>query len=174
HQRRSFTADEWQRLTAEAKRICAKAQRGLYSGTEDFASATKLEQNDMGFRVGFNEPYAWRTFAHPEAPIPMQNAAIALVDGSGTPGTQPEFTTDHISLNGPDPDESYETFRIERAPQPRGWKDEASKGIFNCCKTEYRPYDAVVVSILAAAQIIAPNAFRASSDGGPSAIKLMF
>src|SRR5688500_15581784 len=61
-QKRPFTKQEWTTITAEAKRICAKAQRALYTGKEDFASSTKTEHTDYGFRVGFNEEYAWRTF----------------------------------------------------------------------------------------------------------------
>ncbi len=174
---RPFTDAEWQKLTAEAKRICAKAQRGLYSGSETLAScATDTREEKMGFRVGFNEPYAWRTFAHPEAAIPMQNQPITLVGPMGEAGTEPQFTRELIALNGVEPDEDYESFALQRAPQPHkdDTKADIAKGLFAFCKTEYRPYDAVVVSILAAAQVIAPDAIKASSDGGPEAIKLMF
>lgn len=176
-QKRAFTKSEWQTIVAEAKRICAKAERGdYYSGKEDFASSTGVEQTEMGFRVGFKESYAWRTFPHPEAPTPMQARAIRLADGSGSPGTKPEFSEDRICLNGVDPNESYETFCLERAPEcPEYQRKEAkTKGIFNFCKTEYRPYDAVVVSILHIARTVAPEAIIVSSDGGLEAIKLMF
>ena len=42
------------------------------------------------------------------------------------------------------------------------------------CKTEYRKYDAVVVSILAVARAVAPEAIEVSSDGGPKAIRYLF
>ena len=42
------------------------------------------------------------------------------------------------------------------------------------CKTEYRPYDAVVVSILHVARTVAPDAITVSSDGGPEAIRYLF
>lgn len=177
HQFRAFTPDEWEKITAEAKRICAKAMVGLYAGKEDFASATKCEQDDHGFRVGFNEEYAWRTFAHPEIKPATRGTGIKLVGPMGEVGTRPEFTADYIALNGVNPDESYETFRLERAPKPSEWETPAEikkNGIFSCCKTEYRPYDPVVVSILAAAIKIAPKAITATSDGGDEAIKLMF
>jgi hypothetical protein len=85
-------------------------------------------------------------------------------DGSGSP----KFGSEYIDLNGDgDLDEDYETFYLTK---------DASKlrrpGSF--CKTQHRPYDAVVVSILAAAQKIAPLAIEASSDGGDSAIKRVY
>jgi hypothetical protein len=42
------------------------------------------------------------------------------------------------------------------------------------CKTEYRPYDSVVVSILAVAKKVAPDAILVRSDGGPEAIRYLF
>lgn len=169
-QSRAFTSDEWNALLTESKRICAKAMNGLYSGKENFESATTVNQDDYGFRVGFNEDYAWRTFPHPEAKTPMKDAGIALAGPSGEKGTKPVFDRDEIALNGIEPNEDYESFVIERDPSKR----EGESTAFSFCKTEYRPYDAVVVSILAAAQIIAPDAIKASSDGGKEAIKLMF
>lgn len=169
-QSRAFTVDEWNALLTESQRICAKAINGLYSGKEDFESATAINQDAMGFRVGFKESYAWRTFPHPEAKTPMKNAGIVLVGPSGEKGTTPIFSHDRIALNGVEPNEDYESFIIERDPSKRDNEKES----FAFCKTEYRPYDAVVVSILAAAQIIAPSAIKASSDGGKEAIKLMF
>ena len=174
---RPFTSKEWTTITSEAKRICAKAQRGeYYTGKEDFASATRLELGEGGFRVGFNEEYAWRTFPHPESHPPMQGAQIALADGSGEVGTSPEFTDTVICLNGVAPAD-YETFALEKAPEcPKHQREDYAKGegIFACCKTEYRAYDAVVVSILFMAQSIAGEAITVSSDGGNDAIKLMF
>lgn len=169
-QSRGFTTAEWNALLTEARRICAKAMRGLYSGKEDFASATAVEQDEQGFRVGFKEQYAWRTFPHPEAKTPMQGAGIALVGPSGDKDTKPVFDRDEIALNGVAPNEDYESFVLERNPDKRD--GEATS--FSFCKTEYRPYDSVVVSILAAAQLIAPKAIKVSSDGGAEAIKLMF
>lgn len=178
NQKRPFTKQEWATILAESMRICAKAERGdYYTGKEDFASATRLELDANGFRTGFAEDYAWRTFAHPEVATPMQGAAIALADSCGQKGTRPAFTEDYIALNGVAPKEDYETFWLDRAPTSKGGpfrEQEAKDGIFNFCKTEYRPYDAVVVSILHMARTVAPDAITVSSDGGPEAIKLMF
>lgn len=177
-QKRAFTKAEWTTITAEARRICAKAEHGsYYQGKEDIESATTCEQDQYGFRVGLKEAYAWRTFPHPEAAIPHQGAAIKLAGPSGEIGTSPRFSDEEIALNGVDPDESYESFILERDPKPSQWEkpDEIAKnGIFNFTKTEYRPYDAVVVSILHIARTVAPDAITVSSDGGPEAIKLMF
>jgi len=175
-QKRAFTEGEWQIIVAESKRICAKATRALYCGPEDFASATSCEHDDNGFRVGFKEEGAWRTFAHPEIATPMQGQGIKLAGPSGE--GSPAFDADSIALNGAVPNEDYESFVLERAPIAEGWqsKDPATKrdGIFNFCKTEYRPYDAVVVSILHVARTVAPDAITVTSDGGPEAIKLVF
>jgi hypothetical protein len=169
---RPFTTEEWQRVLAESKRICAKAQKGLYSGPEDFKSATETHAGKNCGQIGFAEAGAWRTFEHPECPPPMQGAAIELAGGDGK--GDPFFTENEIVLNGKAPQE-YETFALDRAPAAQPWDDKAAtEGIFNCCKTEYRAYDAVVVSILAAARLIAPDAIKVSSDGGDEVIRLMF
>lgn len=94
-------------------------------------------------------------------------------DGTG----KPVVNYDVISLNGCQKSgEDCETLHLERAPQRR-YRDnakEAAEGIFNFCKTGYRPYDAVVVSILHAARTVAPDAITVSSDGGPKAITPKF
>lgn len=175
-QKRAFTQAEWDIIVSESRRICAKASRALYAGKEDFASSTSAEHDEMGFRVGFKEEGAWRTFPHPEIATPMQGASIKLAGPDGETG-QPRFSEKDIALNGMTP-EDYESFVLERAPVAEGWqlKDIRTKinGIFACVKTEYRPYDAVVVSILAVAVKVAPDAITTKSDGGPEAIKLMF
>lgn len=94
-------------------------------------------------------------------------SASASIDLAGPMGQgAPEFTKEYIGLNG---DESkgldYESFWLSRTADP-GYSDS--------CKTGGRPYDAVVVSILAAAQTIAPAALTVQSDGGASAIKRVF
>jgi len=166
-QSKPFSQREWDQIIAEAKRIVAKAKRGLYAGPEDSGSQTKLDVDERGFRAGFNEPGAWRTFPNPDQPIPCQGAAIRIAGGDGT--GRPEFTTEHIILNGAGK-ESYETFHLTRKP----WLREGEKESFDFCKTEYRPYDAVVVSILHVARTVAPQKIKVSSDGGEGAIKLLF
>jgi hypothetical protein len=179
-QKREFTADEWQLIIGEAKRICAKAQRGdYYTGPETFKTAQEAAEDKHGFRVGFAEPGAWRTFPHPEIATPMQGAGIALADGSGEPNTSPHFGADHIGINGRDP-EAYESFIIKRQPEIPSYYDERRRaeakrdGVFQFCKTEYRPYDAVVVSVLDAVRTIAPDAITLSSDGGPGVFRHLF
>jgi hypothetical protein len=84
--------------------------------------------------------------------------AKARKDGiqiAGPLGTgRAKFDGKVIALNGKEPD-GYESFILARN------LDE-----FGACKTGERPYDAVVVSILALAQKIAPELVNLSSDGG--------
>lgn len=171
-QTRPFTPAEWQTIVAEAKRIVAKAKRGeYYTGKETFKTAQEAEIDPHGFRTGFAEP-AWRTFPHEEIATPQQGAAISVCGPDGT--GQPEFTDDEIALNGDRAKrEDYETFALERAPVSRDARQKP-EGILNFCKTEYRPYDAVVVSILHVARSIAPDAIKVRSDGGTAAIKQLF
>jgi hypothetical protein len=166
-QSKPFTAGEWQRIAGEARRIVAKAANGLYAGPEDFKSQTGLELDHNGVREGFNEAGAHRIFPHPERPIPIQGEVIRVAgpDGTGTPIINDE----EILLNGVTPDD-YETFHLRRVPQI----DRGQKTSFEFTKTEYRPYDAVVVSILAAARQIAPGKITVTSDGGPNVIKYVF
>ena len=83
---------------------------------------------------------------------------IAGPDGTGSP----ELTDSVIMLNGKEPLD-YETFYLSRTSLE-----------WNFTKTEHKPYDAVVVSILAAARDIAPDAIEPSSDGGPEAIRKVY
>ena len=93
---------------------------------------------------------------------------ISIKGGTGT--GSPVFSSTLISLNGDqDLKEDYETFYLEKTPE-RIRNGEH----FAFCKTQYRPYDAVVVSILAAAKKIAPKAIEVSSDGGSGAIKRIY
>ncbi len=173
HQKRAFTAQEWVKIVAESKRICAKAMRAMYSGPETVLSQFQTHnENAIGAREGFAEKGAWRTFSHPEIATPAKGEAIALAGPMGD--GQPEFSDEAIALNGSEAKgEDYETFRLERAPVRKSY-EKPEEEIFNFCKTEYRPYDAVVVSILAAASLIAPKAIRVTSDGGDEVIRLMF
>jgi hypothetical protein len=61
---------------------------------------------------------------------------IALADGMGDGGTQPEFTPNYIMFNGVGED-AHETFRITRKPDG---------GDF--CKTAQKPYDLAVTAVL--------------------------
>lgn len=171
-QRRAFTDAEWKLILGEAKRIIAKAAKGhYYSGKEDAASQTGLTVDEQGFRHGFNEAGAWRTFPHPEQPIPQQGEPILLAGPNGQ--GQPRLTRHLIALNGQEPHD-YESFILDKAPR-RPLTDRREPGVLSgFVKTEYRPYDSVVVSILAAARSIAPDAIEVDSDGGKEAIRYLF
>lgn len=94
-----------------------------------------------------------------------QGIAIRGPDGNG----RPIINQNIISLNGDAQAEKEggdrevgESFELTQHPY---------HGHSDWCKTYQRPYDAVVVSILAAAKKIAPDALEVRSDGGASAIK---
>lgn len=76
-------------------------------------------------------------------------------------GGKPQITDYEIALNGKEP-EDYETFRLTKGGQS-----------FEFTKTGRRPYDPVVVSILAAAKKL-NRKFKPSSDGGSGAIKRIY
>jgi hypothetical protein len=84
---------------------------------------------------------------------------ISICGGYGSKGTQPEVDEGGVWLNGCGND-SFETFNLQRG-----------KADFAFCKTAHKPYDEVVVSILAAVKKIAGRKFEPRSDGGPEAIK---
>ena len=85
---------------------------------------------------------------------------IEIAGGSGH--GKPSISDYGIELNGQAPKDDYETFYLSKSPQD-----------FEFAKTAERPYDKVVVSIMAAAKKI-NKTFKAKSDGGPSAIKRIF
>ncbi len=84
-------------------------------------------------------------------------------DGTG----EPEFTEGYFSLNGnAELEQDYETFSWEALPTQQEW--EAKRGgndIFDFCKTQYRPYDAVVTAILIRAKVIYGSCVDVRSDG---------
>ena len=83
---------------------------------------------------------------------------IALADGNGN--GKPALTPEYISLNGKS-SEMYETFSLGKAASTD----------FDFTKTNQKPYDAVVVSILALAKRVASDAIDISSDGGDGVFK---
>ena len=171
-QRRPFTDAEWALILGEAKRIIAKAARGhYYTGKEDAASQNTLTLDEQGFRHGFQEEGAWRTFAHPEQPIPQRGEPILLAGPSGR--GKPRLNRYLIGLNGKRPHD-YESFVLGKEP-PTPYADcQEASAVSGFCKTEYRPYDPVVVSILHVARTVAPDAIEVRSDGGPEAIRYLF
>lgn len=93
----------------------------------------------------------------------LQNAMRAGIELAGAYGNgKPSISDYSIELNGKAPKDDYETFRLTKEPQE-----------FEFTRTAQRPYDQVVVSIMAAAKKINKN-FKPKSDGGPSAIKRIF
>ena len=97
-----------------------------------------------------------------EAKTIIQKAIRDGVELAGPFGDgKPQITSYEIALNGAGKD-SYETFRLTKSPQE-----------FEFTKTAQRPYDPVVVSILAAAKKL-NKSFKPRSDGGPGAIKRIY
>ena len=171
-QRRAFTDAEWSLILGEAKCIIAKAARGhYYSGKEDAASQNSLTLDEQGFRHGFKEEGAWRTFPHPEVPIPQRGEPVLLAGPNGR--GKPRLNRHVIALNGMVPDD-YESFVLDKKPRTPYADRHEPAALSGFCKTEYRKYDSVVVSILAAARSIAPDAITVSSDGGDAAIRYLF
>jgi hypothetical protein len=79
---------------------------------------------------------------------------ISIKGGEGK--GKPEITNVDIWLNGDDSKgESHETFMVEKDGE-----------LIHACKTNQKPYDAVVVSILAAIKKIRPDKVELKSDGG--------
>ena len=101
---------------------------------------------------------------------------IKLANGLGDVGTKPEINTKRIFFNG-EGDDSYETFHLTREKCYVDYislEEQNREGCFSFCKTQYRPYDPVVVTILVMANKIAPDAIKISSDGGDAALTLQF
>jgi hypothetical protein len=96
-----------------------------------------------------------------------QSMGIRLAGPFGEVGTSPEFTEGYFAFNGedgPNGDLSHETFRWEANPvQPEWRKDEILH--FDFCKTNQKPYDAVVTAILIRAKVIYGKLLQVGSDG---------
>jgi hypothetical protein len=80
---------------------------------------------------------------------------------------EPVITKKRIALNGYG-NAGCESFILTKNKRETAeWEREReNNAVFDFCKTRQLPYDAVVVSILFAANKVAPNAIRPSSDGG--------
>lgn len=94
----------------------------------------------------------WEESFIPEAAQIMKESGVALGDNFGNVDSKPVITQDVLSFNGISPDD-YETFSLSRKRED-----------FNFCKTQYRPYDKVVVAILMLAEEHF-DGFSWSSDG---------
>jgi len=100
---------------------------------------------------------------------------IKLVNQNGEYGTDPIVSCNEIALNGVKED-SCDTFYLARTLKGNRWsvKKQVWEHGESFCKTNGKPYDSVVVSILAAAKGLAPTAIKVTSDGGDEAIKMQF
>lgn len=91
---------------------------------------------------------------------------IKLGDAFGKPGSYPLVDKDKIVFNGQEPDD-YETFYMERAPSSESNHSSNNEyKSFSFCKTQYRPYDPVVIAVLCLADLYCGEYINVSSDGG--------
>jgi hypothetical protein len=95
---------------------------------------------------------------------------ISIVDGMGNPGTEPKIDSDFVILNG-EQDEEYESLWISRKDSDRRQSHHKEEYVFGFCKTQYRPYDPVVVSILSSLKRYFPENVLISSDGEDDVFK---
>ena len=98
----------------------------------------------------------------------MQKSPAPLAGSNGE--GMPEVTSKCIALNGVG-SEAHESFILPRKvseydsyAREAGPKFNAAAWTF--CKTALKPYDAVVIRILAAASQVSQDNLKASSDGG--------
>lgn len=75
---------------------------------------------------------------------------IVLANGNGEEGTEPVFTEGYFALNGVGKDSHETMYWSAELVIPEWQMDDAKlgRGVFNFCKTAYKPYDAVVTAIL--------------------------
>jgi len=88
---------------------------------------------------------------------------IRLGDAMGE--NTPVINDKEIRLNGLSP-ESCESFVLTQKQKKPQEGEDATRGVFDFCKTRHLPYDSVVVSLLYLANQVAPCAIVPSSDGG--------
>ena len=126
---------------------------------------------------GFSDPQ-WDMIVR-EAKVIIAAARAGGITVTGPMGTgRPSITSEHISLNGDKAKNlDHETFYLVKTPSEedrrfhqqfldtfgKGPTREIARGF---CKTNGKPYDAVVASILAVANRIGKGVFKAKSDDG--------
>ena len=95
-------------------------------------------------------PGAFRAFVRDCAAIftAAQDQGIKLAGPAGT-GWPIASLEKGVCFNGEGP-ESYESFILQRVESQVSWQDDDPL-VFTFCKTEHRPYDAVVTAVLLAA-----------------------
>ena len=80
---------------------------------------------------------------------------------------EPVVTKKRIALNGYGNTSCESFILMKNKREAAEWeRKRENDAVFDFCKTRQLPYDAVVVSILFAANKIAPDAIHPSSDGG--------
>ena len=99
----------------------------------------------------------WEEDFIPQASQIMKDSGVELGDNFGKVDSKPVINSEVLSFNGIAPDD-YETFSLNRMKED-----------FNCCKTQHRPYDKVIVAILMLAEQCfggrSGDGFSWSSDG---------
>ncbi len=95
----------------------------------------------------------------------LQASPVPLADFKGD-GEKPEINERRIAFNGRD-DDAHETcdFDLDPLNSPDAWRAGDGR-LFNFCKTAHKPYDVVVVAVLATIHARCPG-LDVSSDGGP-------
>jgi hypothetical protein len=98
---------------------------------------------------------------------------IGLAGSHGENNTQREINVEHIMFNGVG-ENAHETFYWPRKPVRPEWHHRypqlTSENITEFCKTNYKPYDVVVLAVLAAADLIY-GGIEFSSDGGDDVLQ---
>ena len=94
----------------------------------------------------------------------IRRSPVPLAAADGTPGTEPEVSEGGVVFNGLG-DLAHEPFEFLVVAQRQPWESEAEPWAFRFCKTERKPYDAVVVACLLAAKHHLGEHIRISSDG---------
>ena len=89
---------------------------------------------------------------------------IDLLREFDEPDSEPEVTDDAVRFNGAGR-LGLETFVVERVFAPR-FRQETDGRLFQCCKTDQKPYDAVVCACLIALKSRFGDDVVVSSDGG--------
>lgn len=136
----------------------------------EYFKAAALKIAGMSKRAGYTHyweikaaptPAEWTALMAATKKILAAAKRVKIVVRGGLGTGVPEVKADGIWLNGDSKTgDDHETFSLEPV---------VSK--FEFCKTAEKPYDAVVVSILAAAKEILGDKIEVRSDGGPSAIR---
>jgi len=89
---------------------------------------------------------------------------IAL-EGHEDKGDAPVVTSDEVRFNGTG-EHAHETLRLVR--NVTGEPMRAGEGVFDFCKTAYKPYDLPVTAVLSLYKHYFPNVTSISSDGDAS------